>query len=44
MHYVCREGFEHHVVMNASRTAAILTEAFENYLGWECYHHNRPEE
>jgi L-fucose isomerase-like protein len=44
MHYVCREGFEHHVVMNASRTAAILTEAFENYLGWECYHHNRPDE
>jgi len=35
MNYVCRNGFEHHVVMNASKTAGILKEAFENYLGWE---------
>jgi hypothetical protein len=27
------------VVMNASRTAGILKEAFENYMGWEVYHH-----
>lgn len=39
MHYVCRNGFEHHVVMNASKTAAILKEAFENYMGWEVYEH-----
>jgi len=39
MQYVCRNGFEHHVVMNASKTAAILKEAFENYLGWEVYQH-----
>jgi L-fucose isomerase-like protein len=39
MQYVCRNGFEHHVVMNASRTAGILKEAFSNYLGWETYHH-----
>jgi len=39
MHYVCRNGFEHHVVMNASNTADVLVEAFENYLGWEVYHH-----
>jgi L-fucose isomerase-like protein len=39
MHHVCREGFEHHVVMNASHTAAILEEAFVRYLGWEVYHH-----
>ncbi|EDY82405.1 L-fucose isomerase, C-terminal domain protein [Verrucomicrobiia bacterium DG1235] len=39
MRYVCREGFEHHVVMNASHTAAILKEAFETYLGWETYYH-----
>jgi L-fucose isomerase-like protein len=41
MHYVCRNGFEHHVVMNASKTAGILKEAFENYLGWETYTHPR---
>ncbi|MEY4886103.1 MAG: hypothetical protein RL151_1412 [Bacteroidota bacterium] len=39
MQYVCRNGFEHHVVMNASKTAGILKEAFSNYLGWETYHH-----
>jgi L-fucose isomerase-like protein len=39
LRYVCREGFEHHVVMNASHTAAVLEEAFERYLGWEVYHH-----
>jgi L-fucose isomerase-like protein len=40
MNYVCRNGFEHHVVMNASKTAGVLKEAFENYLGWETYEHN----
>ncbi len=39
MNYVCRNGFEHHVVMNASRTADILEEAFLNYMGWEVYKH-----
>ncbi|HMQ60905.1 MAG TPA: L-fucose/L-arabinose isomerase family protein [Flavilitoribacter sp.] len=39
MQYVCRQGFEHHVVMNASKTAGILKEAFGNYMGWEVYEH-----
>jgi len=39
MQYVCRSGFEHHVVMNASKTADILKESLENYLGWEVYVH-----
>ncbi len=39
MNYVCRNGFEHHVVMNASKTAGVLKEAFENYLGWQTYVH-----
>ncbi len=43
MHHICRQGFEHHVVMNASHTAAILEEAFTRYLGWEVYHHENPE-
>lgn len=41
MQYVCRHGFEHHVVMNASKTAGILKEAFGNYMGWEVYEHTR---
>jgi len=39
MQYVCRNGFEHHVVMNASNTAGILQEALGNYMGWEVYQH-----
>ena len=35
MRYVCKNGFEHHVVMNASKTSKILEEACGNYLGWE---------
>ena len=41
MNYVCKNGFEHHVVMNASKTAAILQEAMENYLGWEVHVHQK---
>jgi L-fucose isomerase-like protein len=44
MRHVCREGFEHHVVMNASHTAGVLAEAFGRYLGWEVYHHEGPQE
>jgi L-fucose isomerase-like protein len=42
MRHVCREGFEHHVAINASHTAAILEEAFSLYLGWNVYHHENP--
>jgi L-fucose isomerase-like protein len=37
--YVCKNGFEHHAAMSASRVAGILAEAFETYFGWEVYHH-----
>jgi L-fucose isomerase-like protein len=39
MKHVCRTGFEHHVVMNASKTGEILKEAYENYMGWDVYYH-----
>jgi L-fucose isomerase-like protein len=39
MRYVCRNGFEHHVAINASRTAAVLEEALGRYLGWEVHPH-----
>lgn len=39
LQYVCRSGFEHHVVMTQSRSAAILAEAFETYLGWDVHRH-----
>lgn len=40
LHYICENGFEHHVVMTRSHTAGILTEAFRTYLGWETYDHS----
>ena len=39
LRHVCRNGFEHHVAMNASHSAAVLAEAFETYLGWDVYWH-----
>ena len=39
LRHVCKNGFEHHVAMSASHSAAVLAEAFETYLGWEVYHH-----
>ena len=39
MQHICRNGFEHHVVMTQSHSAAILAEAFGNYFGWEVYRH-----
>jgi L-fucose isomerase-like protein len=39
MRHVCTEGFEHHVVMNASHTADVLEEAWHRYLGWSVYRH-----
>jgi L-fucose isomerase-like protein len=39
MRHVCRQGFEHHVVMTVSNSAAILAEAFGNYFGWDVHHH-----
>ena len=39
MRYVCRQGFEHHVVMTLSHSANVLAEAFGNYFGWEVHQH-----
>jgi L-fucose isomerase-like protein len=40
LRYICRNGFEHHVVMTRSQTAAVLEEALGTYLGWETYRHD----
>jgi L-fucose isomerase-like protein len=39
LRYVCENGFEHHVAINLSQTAAALDEALGVYLGWDVYHH-----
>jgi L-fucose isomerase-like protein len=39
MRVICRRGFEHHAAMNGSHSAAILAEAWGNYLDWDVYVH-----
>jgi L-fucose isomerase-like protein len=39
MRFVCKNGFAHHAAMSQSSVASVLAEAFENYLGWDVYHH-----
>jgi L-fucose isomerase-like protein len=41
LHYICENGFEHHVAANFSNVAAALHEAATRYLGWETYLHSR---
>ena len=40
MHYVAKNGFEHHVAIAQAECADILEEALGNYLGWEVYRHS----
>ena len=40
LHYICENGFEHHVAANLSSIAAPLEEAATRYLGWETYRHH----
>ena len=39
MQHICQMGFEHHVAVNMSQTADVVTEALDNYLGWDVYRH-----
>ncbi|MES2390898.1 MAG: L-fucose/L-arabinose isomerase family protein [Acidobacteriota bacterium] len=39
LHYICANGFEHHVAANFSSTAAPIYEAATNYLNWTMHRH-----
>ena len=39
LHYICENGFEHHVAANFSTTARAVHEATVRYLGWPMYWH-----
>jgi L-fucose isomerase-like protein len=39
LHYICENGFEHHVAANFSTTAGAVHEAAVRYLGWQMYWH-----
>lgn len=40
LHYICENGFEHHVAATLSHVAGVLEEAFRKYFGWEVYRHS----
>ncbi len=40
MHYITRNGFEHHVAVVHGEVADILEEALGNYMEWEVYRHS----
>ncbi|MFN7994673.1 MAG: L-fucose/L-arabinose isomerase family protein [Bryobacteraceae bacterium] len=42
LHYICTNGYEHHVAANLSTVAGMVHEAGSRYLGWEMYWHNGP--
>ena len=37
LHYICENGFEHHVAANFSSVAPVVHEATTRYLNWEMY-------
>ncbi|BAM00862.1 MULTISPECIES: L-fucose/L-arabinose isomerase family protein [Caldilinea] len=39
LHYICENGYEHHVAMNLSQVAASVHEALNKYMGWSTYWH-----
>jgi L-fucose isomerase-like protein len=39
LHYICEQGFEHHVAANFSSVTGIVHEAATRYLGWDTYWH-----
>ncbi len=43
LHYICENGFEHHVAANLSSVAGAVHEAATRYLGWETHWHGRPD-
>ncbi|HEV2206507.1 MAG TPA: L-fucose/L-arabinose isomerase family protein [Candidatus Acidoferrales bacterium] len=41
LHYICENGFEHHVAANFSTVAGAVQEAAIRYLGWNTYNHDQ---
>ena len=43
LHYICENGFEHHVAATLSSVAGAVHEAATRYLGWDTHWHEKPE-
>lgn len=40
LHYICEQGFEHHVAANLATVGASVHEAATRYLGWKVHQHS----
>ena len=40
LHYVCKNGYEHHVSVNLSNYGDAIYDALGNYKGWDVYRHD----
>lgn len=40
LHYICKNGFEHHVCFVRGHVADVLKEAMQTYFGIQVYHHH----
>ncbi len=40
LHYICENGFEHHVAANLAPVSGAVQEAATRYLGWKVYQHS----
>src|SRR5437868_4423160 len=43
LHFICENGFEHHVAANLSSVAGAVHEASTRYLEWDTHWHERPD-
>jgi L-fucose isomerase-like protein len=39
LHYICEQGFEHHVAANLATVGDAVHEATKRYLGWDVHRH-----
>jgi L-fucose isomerase-like protein len=39
LHFICKNGWEHHVAATKAEVAEAIEDALTTYLGWEVYHH-----
>ena len=39
LHYICEEGFEHHIALTQASCADVLEEALTKYMGWMVHRH-----
>jgi len=39
LHFICENGYEHHVAATKAEVAEAIEDALRIYLGWDVYHH-----